>query len=138
QDFLFKKYIPALKARGYELMFDRYRDAHPDWSTDKIAKAAALHTNNTFGGINWRAMGRSATTQDWGRLVALAPDWLESEARSGAALFNKDQGGLSREQMVKMTMSLWGIARVLNLASTGNAHLESPFGLAVKNKDTGK
>jgi hypothetical protein len=135
QSFLFKRYIPALKARGYELMFDRYREAHPDWSDDHVAKAAATHANNTFGGIPWRQMGRSATNQDWGRLLLLAPDWLEAEMRSGANLFNKDEGGIGREQVAKMSLGLWGIARVLNYASTGNFHNEAPFGLAVKNKE---
>ena len=135
QSFLFKRYIPALKARGYELMFDRYQEAHPDWSVDRVARNAATSANNAFGGINWRAMGRSATTQDWGRLFLLAPDWLESELRSGARLFNKEEGGISRAQVAKMSMALWGIARVLNLVSTGNAHYEAPFGLAVKNKE---
>ena len=135
QDFLFKRYIPSLKARGYELMFDRYRDAHPDWTVDHVARAAATHTNNTFGGINWKAMGRSATTQDWARLVTLAPDWLEAEMRSGANLFNKDEGGLGRAQVIKMSLAMWGIARVLNLVTTGSPHIETPFGLAVKNKE---
>ena len=135
QNFLFKRYIPALKARSVELMFHEYQRLHPEWSIDRVAKAAALHTNDTFGGINWQAMGRSATTQDWGRLLLLAPDWLESEMRSGARLFNKDEGGLGRAQVAKMALGLWGIARVLNLVTTGNAHYEAPFGLAVKNKE---
>ena len=135
QDLLFKRYIPALKARGAELMFKEYKSAHPEWSDDRIARVAAEHTNRTFGGINWQAMGRSATTQDWGRLMLLAPDWLESEMSSGAALFNKEEGGLSRMQVAKMAFGLWGIARVLNLVTTGNAHQEAPFGLAVKNKE---
>lgn len=135
EDFLFKRYIPALKARAVELMYNRYQESHPDWSVDHVARAAASHTNDTFGGINWKQMGRSATTQDWGRLLLLAPDWLEAEMRSGARLFNKDEGGLGREQVAKMAMSMWGIARVLNLVSTGNAHYEAPFGLAVKNKE---
>jgi hypothetical protein len=135
QDFLFRRYIPALKARSVELMYHEYQRLHPDWSVDRIAKAAATHTNEAFGGINWRAMGRSATTQDWGRLIALAPDWLESEMRSGARLFNKDEGSLGRAQVAKMALGLWGIARVLNLLTTGNPHLEAPFGLATKNKE---
>jgi hypothetical protein len=135
QSFLFKRYIPALKARGYELMFDRYQEAHPDWEIDHVAKVAATHANNTFGGINWKAMGRSATNQDWGRLLLLAPDWLEAEMRSGANLFNKDEGGLGRAQVAKMALGLWGVARVLNYASTGSFHNEAPFGLAVKNKE---
>lgn len=65
----------------------------------------------------------------------LAPDWLESEMRSGARLFNKDEGGLGRAQVAKMALGLWGIARVLNLVTTGNAHYEAPFGLATKNKE---
>lgn len=135
QSLLFRRYIPALKARGYELMFDRYQDSHPDWSVDRVAKAAASHTNNTFGGVNWKAMGRSATTQDWGRLLLLAPDWMEAEMRSGANLFNKEEGGLGRAQVAKMALGMWGVSRVLNLVSTGNPHLEAPFGLAVKNKE---
>jgi len=36
-----------------------------------------------------------------------------------------------------MTMLTWGVARVLNLLTTGKMHNEAPFGLAVKN-DQGK
>lgn len=135
QNFLFKRYIPALKSRSVELMFHEYQRLHPEWSVDRVAKAAALHANDTFGGINWQAMGRSATTQDWGRLMLLAPDWLEAEMRSGARLFNRSDGGLGRAQVAKMAMGLWGIARVLNYVSTGSPHLEAPFGLAVKSKE---
>lgn len=135
QDFLFRRYIPAIKSLSAEHMFDEYQRLHPDWSTDRIARVAGAHANEAFGGINWRAMGRSVTTQDWGRLLLLAPDWLESELRSGARLFNKDEGDLGRLQVAKMSMALWGISRVLNLLTTGNAHYEAPFGLAVKNKE---
>jgi hypothetical protein len=135
QDLLFRRYIPAIKATAAEHMFDEYQRLHPEWSTDKVAKMAATHANDSFGGINWKAMGRSATTQDWGRLMLLAPDWLESEMRSGVRLFNRDEGGLGRAQVAKMALGLWGIARVLNLLTTGNAHYEAPFGLAVKNKE---
>jgi hypothetical protein len=135
QDFLFKRYIPAIKATAIEHMFREYQNMHPEWSVDKVAKAAAMHANDSFGGINWQAMGRSATTQDWGRLLLLAPDWLESEMRSGIRLFNKEEGGLGRKQVAMMAMGLWGVARVLNYLTTGQPHLEAPFGLAVQNKE---
>ena len=138
QDFLFRRYIPSLKSRAAEKLFDQYRESHSDWSVDKVAKATALHINDTFGGQNWAALGRSATTQDFLRVMTLAPDWLESELRSGARLFNKDEGGIGRTQVLRMALGLWGIARVMNLITTGNAHYEAPFSLAVKNKDTGK
>jgi len=135
QDFLFKRYLPAIKASAAEHMFDEYQRLHPEWSVDRVAKVAGTHASEAFGGINWKAMGRNATTQDWGRLLLLAPDWLESELRSGARLFNGEEGGLGRAQVAKMSMALWGIARVLNYTTTGNPHYEAPFGLAIKNKD---
>jgi hypothetical protein len=134
-DFLFKRFIPAIKATAAEKLFDDYRAKYPEWTTDKVARAAALHANESFGGINWRAMGRSATTQEWGRILALAPDWLESEMRSGARLFNGEEGGVGRAQFAKMALGLWGIARVLNYLTTGQAHPEAPFGVAYKDKE---
>src|SRR6185437_5986909 len=134
QDFLFKKYIPSLKAQAAIKMFNEYREAHPDWTDDRVAEVASAHVNDTFGGINYKAMGRSAATQDWARLLTLAPDWLEAELRSGARLFGGD-GSIARGQIAKMSLGLWGIARVLNYLSTGNFHNEAPFGLAIKNKD---
>ena len=137
QDFLFNRYIPSMKAKSAKLMFDKYEQAHPDWSRDAVGKAVADHVNNAFGGQNWRAAGRAAATQDWFHLLTLAPDWLQSEMRFAASTL---RGGLnernfSREQTAKMALGLWGTARVLNLLTTGNMHLEAPFGLATKDKD---
>ena len=58
QDFLFKRYIPALKARAGELLFHEYQRLHPDWSVDRVAKAAALTlTTRSVGstGRQWDA-----------------------------------------------------------------------------------
>ena len=134
-DFLFKRVIPSFKARASEKLFRDYQAKHPDWTTDRVAKVTADHVNSTFGGINWQAMGRSATTQDWGRIMFLAPDWLEAEMRSMGRLFNGEEGGVNRRQVVQMALGLWGLARVANLANTGNAHYEAPFGLATQDKD---
>ena len=134
-DFLFKRYLPAIKAVAAEKLFDDYKAQYPEWSTDKIARAAAAHANDTFGGVNWRAMGRNATTQEMARAVLLAPDWLESELRSGARLFNKDEGAIGRRQIAIMAGSVYLMARVLNAITTGNPHYEAPFDLATKSKD---
>lgn len=134
-DMIFKRLIPAVKSDAGIHMFHEYQRLHPDWSIDRAAKAAAIHSNRSFGGINFKAMGRSATSEDVLRAVTLAPDWIESEISSGAALFNKEEGGLQRAQVVKMAFALWGIARVLNYAATGSFHPEAPFGLATRNKD---
>ncbi len=145
-DFLFNRFIPSVKADAYKQMFKQYANAHPDWSEDAIAYRAAQHTNNAFGGINWREMGRSATTQDWFNLVALAPDWLESEMRFAAGLFNgygigpgkyrREEGkNFTRTQVAQAAVVLWTTARLLNQLYSGSPHYESPFGLVVKDKD---
>ena len=133
-DWLFKKYIPNLKARAGVEMFEQYHEKHPDWTPDRVAQVAAAHTNSAFGGINWRAMGRSATTQDWAKLLVLAPDWLEATMRNATLPFT-GEGGIARKQIALMTMGLWGAARVANLITNGSPHLEAPFGVAVKNKE---
>jgi hypothetical protein len=134
-DFLFKRFLPAIKATAAEKLFDDYQARYPEWSTDKIARAAATHANDSFGGVNWRAMGRNASTQEFARAVLLAPDWLESELRSGARLFNKDEGAIGRRQVVIMAGSVYLMARALNALTTGNPHYEAPFDLATKSKD---
>ena len=145
-DFLFNRFIPSVKADSYKQMYKQYADAHPDWTEDAIAYRAAQHTNNAFGGVNWREMGRSATTQDWFNLVALAPDWLESEMRFAAGLFNgygigpgkyqREEGkNFTRIQVAQAAVALWTIARVTNQLYSGNPHYESPFGLIVKDKE---
>lgn len=137
QDFLFNRYIPSMKAQAAEVMFDKYKAAHPDWTDNAVAKATADHVNNAFGGQNWRAMGRAAATQDWLHLFTLAPDWLESEMRFAASTLRGGLGNknFSRNQVLKMAAGLWGVARVANLVNSGNMHLEAPFGFVVKDKD---
>ena len=134
EDFLFKRYIPHLKATAAEKLWGDYKSANPDWSNEKTARAVANHVNNMFGGINWRQMGRSAATQDWARILTLAPDWLESELRSTAAMFG-NENGVHRNQILRSALVLWGTARILNYLGTGNAHYEAPFSYAYKDKE---
>jgi len=131
-DLLFHRLIPAIKQTAMEKLFHDYQDKYPEWSTDKIARAVARHSSETFGGINFREMGRNASSQDLFRALALAPDWLESELRSGARLFNKDEGAIGRGQVLKMALGLWGIARVLNYITTGSGQYQAPFSLVHK------
>jgi len=134
QSFLFDKYIPGLKARAYKSLVDRYANKYTDWSPEKVAQEAAAHTNSVFGGINYRQLGRSAAAQDYFRLAALAPDWLESEVRAVSRAFGKE-GGIMRQDFARMAGYTWLTARVLNYLTSGDPHNEAPFGVAVKDKD---
>lgn len=134
EEFLFDRYIPSLKSRAFKDLFQRYKDAYPEWTDQKAAETAAADTNERFGGINYKRMGRSATTQDLLRVVTLAPDWLESEMRFMARTFG-DEGKIARADVAKMAVGMWGVARVLNLLISGKAHNEAPFGVALQDKN---
>jgi hypothetical protein len=133
-DFLFQKYIPSLKIRAYRSLFERYKDVYKDWSPEKAAQVAARDTNQRFGGINYKQMGRSVATQDLFRVVALAPDWLESEIRSFASMFGEG-GKIPRQDFTRMAIGMWAAARVLNYVISGQGHYEAPFGVAWRGDD---
>jgi hypothetical protein len=136
QSFLFDRYIPSLKARAYQSLVERYGSANPEWTPAKIAAEAATHTNEVFGGLNYQMMGRSASGQDAFRLAALAPDWLESEVRTlKRAITPGAEGTIMRQDLARISLYTFAVARVLNMLTTGEPHLEAPFGVAVKDKD---
>lgn len=167
QKFLFDRYIPSLKLRAFEKLYDRYQKAYPDWAvegvrtangktqyispekmeqflkdnpdsikiSDKAASVAAADTANRFGGIPYKRMGRAAGTMDAARIMALAPDWLESEMRFMGSMFGEG-GKITRRDTAKMALALWGVSRVLNaVMNNGNMHNEAPFGVALKDDD---
>jgi hypothetical protein len=135
QKLLFDRYIPSLKLRAFEKLNERYAKAYPDWTADKVANVAAADTANRFGGIPYKRIGRAAGTMDAARIMALAPDWLESEMRFMGSMFG-EQGKITRRDTAKMAVGLWTVARVLNaLVNNGNTHNEAPFGVAVKGDD---
>ena len=138
QDFLFNKYIPGLKVRAARSLYERYRAANPEWELDKTARVAAADVNERFGGLNYRDMGRSAGTQDFLRLMTLAPDWLESELRFVKRVMTPGgEGQIARQDTIRLAAYLWAAARVMNYMNTGKPHNEAPFGVAVID-DTGK
>lgn len=132
--FLFDKYVPTLKARSYPKLVEDYKAAYPEWTDEKVADTAAAHANELFGGINYQQLGRSAATQNWARLLLLAPDWLEGEVRSIVRPFGTE-GKVARSQMLKATVGLWTTSRILNYLNTGQFHNEAPFGVVVKGDD---
>jgi hypothetical protein len=133
QDFLFQKYVPGLKARAAEHLYERYKKLYPEYTDEKVLQLAAEDTNMRFGGLNLRREGRALATQDVFRLVALAPDWLESEMRAMGRAMGGD-GRVMRRDLAKVAVGLWLAARVLNQLNTGNSHYEAPFGVAYKDE----
>ena len=136
QSMLFDRYIPGLKLRAFERMYDANKSLHSEWTKEKLANETAAEVNERFGGIDYKRIGRSAAAMDLARLTTLAPDWLESEMRFMKRTFTPGaEGTLARRDVLKMTLGLWAAARVLNYITSGQAHNEAPFGVAVKDED---
>jgi hypothetical protein len=133
-ELIFKKYILSRKAATYEVLVKQYDKAYPGWSDERVYSEAAAHTNELFGGINWRFLGRSMRTQDLMRLASLSPDWTESNMRLiGRAL--GPSGAVARKQLAKLAVTVWLGARITNYLTSGQPHNETPFGVAVKTDD---
>ena len=60
---------------------------------DEIAKSTATLMNNDFGGLHLGRIGRGATAQHIFRLIALAPDWTESNIKSAVQMLNRGETG---------------------------------------------
>lgn len=136
QSMLFDRYIPGLKLRAFERMYEANKNLHSDWTREKLANQTADEVNERFGGISYKRIGRSAATMDVARLTTLAPDWLESEMRFMKRTFaSGNEGALARRDVLKMTLGLWATARVLNYLTTGQMHNEAPFGVAYKDEN---
>jgi hypothetical protein len=97
--FLFNKMGPALKIQAgiLELKAALKRNQAEleagEITADEIAAAVANLMNNDFGGLHLGRMGRSQTAQHIFRLLALAPDWTESNIRSAVDAFRKGETG---------------------------------------------
>lgn len=135
--FLFDKYLPAVKSSAYKALVERYQEHYPSWTPEKAAEVAAEDTNNRFGGLNYKRLGRAASTQNWLKLASLAPDFLEGEIKSIFKPFSNGEGAISRQDYARMVAYMWMSARVLNMITSQKMHLEAPFGVAVKT-DSGK
>lgn len=102
-DYLFKAptgYIPRLKMKLAAELFERNLEHYPDLSRDQAAFLSASQANAAMGGVNYKALGRSQTTQDLFRLAALAPDFLEARAR----FFGQSFKPYGREQFTAMVV----------------------------------
>lgn len=135
--FLFDKYLPAVKSSAYKALVERYQEHYPNWTPEKAAEVAADDTNNRFGGLNYKRLGRAASTENWLKLASLAPDFLEGEIKSIFKPFSNGEGAISRQDYARMVAYMWMSARVLNMITSQKMHLEAPFGVAVKT-DSGK
>jgi hypothetical protein len=125
-DFLFGKLGPHLKTMAALSEYVRLLDKHSDAITagtvtrEEIAKGVATTYNNLFGGQNLKRLGefgRDPTVQHAFRLLALAPDWTESNLRLWASMFQRGMKGEVARAVMGRAFARAGAAVIgLNLA----------------------
>jgi len=81
-DFLFGKFGAGLKAKAFLIEYRNLLKKHPNMNINDLAKMAANLINDDFGGLHLQRLGRNPTMQHIFRLLALAPDWTESNVRT--------------------------------------------------------
>jgi len=93
EHILFSKLGPYLKVQAYLLEYKSLVNKHEKQikngtkTLDDLAKIAANLVNDDFGGLHLGRKGRNPTTQHLFRLLALAPDWTESNVASAIKAF---------------------------------------------------
>lgn len=117
---LFKKYFAGLKAEAFSVEFaHRLAEASKNGKKPNarlIAEQTGRLINADFGGLHLARMGRSPDFQNLLRLLALAPDWSESNFRTFTGMMpgaNKLVGKMLKEMppppgMDKIYRNFWG------------------------------
>lgn len=122
----FDKILPAHK---YKVGWETYQKAIKNGlSEDEAFRVAADAANTLFGGINPRALARDPDFSNMMRTILLAPDWLESNVRTGknvgAALFNpanwKSAKYAPYRQVARNLAGMYASFAMLNKALSGH------------------
>ncbi len=79
----------GLKVKAFMNELKAHREKFPNLSENEAAAQVAKLINEDFGGLHLERMGRNPTLQHIFHLVALAPDWTESNIRTVLGVFDK-------------------------------------------------
>lgn len=115
--FLFGKFGPYLKTQAALLEYRSQLKKNNQKILDgkitrkKIARSVSDMINDDFGGLNLQRMGRNPTQQHIFRLLALAPDWTESNIRTMVRAFKRGHEG-------KVYRAMWGRVLAKGIGTT--------------------
>lgn len=130
--YVFGDYLPRLKMKLALHLLDKNMEHYKgDLSDDQIYKLTADQANSTVGEQNYHSLARNPTFQDGMRLFLLAPDFLESEAKSfGGAL--KPYGREKAYALIRSGAVLYMGSRLMNMAANnGDPKWDKPFSIVI-------
>lgn len=116
-NFLFGKLGPYLKTQAallefrHQLKKNNQRILDGKITRRGIARNVSDMVNDDFGGLNLQRMGRGPTQQHIFRLLALAPDWTESNIRTMVKAFKQGHEG-------RVYRAMWGRVLLKGVGAT--------------------
>jgi hypothetical protein len=119
-------YIDRLKADAFDKVTAQIAKRHTNWTGDQVQFASSKIVDAAFGGLNWKMLGASMNGVDALRLIALAPDFTGSQvlfAKHGV----EPGGSVIGQSLMRIALYNFGVARALNMLTTGQLHVEHPF-----------
>lgn len=143
QQWLFHQYIPGLKYKTYQHIYERNLKRYADQLTagkvsdDQVKYLSAQQANAAYGHLNYADMGRNPTIQHIMQTFLLAPDFLEARGRFAAQAAKGLVAKSGREQAVAMATlagTFWVAARILNQLADKDPHWDKPFEVVVGNR----
>lgn len=100
-EFTFGVQGAGLKVKAFTYEFLNEQAKNPDQNINDIAARVAMLMNDDFGGLHLERIGRNKTLQHIFRLVALAPDWTESNVRTVTGMFKRvEKGGYKAQRQL--------------------------------------
>lgn len=134
-EYLFESFIPRLKLKTFEAVYQRNLKRYQGKLTpEQIAARAGDAVNNAYGELNrlWLGKdGRDPRIQRAAQVLLLAPDFLEARVRFVAKALTK-HGGEERMALFVMGASMYVTARVLNQLLDGDPHTEPGMMFSVR------
>lgn len=80
--WVFDKLTRGAMLESYNWAWDRYRGDFPDLTDAEYSRNLAKQMNEYYGNLMSQGLFKSRTARDALRIVALAPNWVESMARN--------------------------------------------------------
>jgi hypothetical protein len=108
----FNKWVFEKMSRGAMLEsglieFERVQKDNPTWTQEQVARKVARDINVFFGNLGRQGLFKSQTMLDLSRLAMLAPQWVESMARTEL----KAAKGLTIDPILNRTTAVGTVAR---------------------------
>jgi hypothetical protein len=133
-DFLFKSYMPKLKAKTAAAMLHANQERYgKELSPEQVFELTANQANAAFGAQNWRLLGTNKTMLDVNRLLLTAPDFLLSRSKVVGQAF-KPYNAEQRNFLIAQAALVYVGARILNQLLDGQPHWEAANALRVVSK----